>query len=89
MSRAGARAAALDAAVQTTEREQRKALAAVEYHRREHAAALDAVERLAGKGDRLRTLAEAADAELQTALAEVDTKAEQLADAEAHAEEVA
>lgn len=90
-----ARAAAQDATVATTpnrdlspERVAAKAAAAVVYHKRELAAAEEAVARLEGKGDKLRAMADDADAALEEARAAATDAADRVADAEHYAEAV-
>lgn len=83
MSAAGSRAAAHDAAVQLDpDVQRRKDAAAVDYYRREVAAAEDAVGRLEDKAARLRKQADAAGSAVKAAKADADAAKKRLADAE-------
>jgi hypothetical protein len=86
--KATVQASALDATVEAAPQPNtRKLVAAVEYHRREHAAALESVRRLEGKADKLRAHAEQADADLATARAEALAAGQRVSDAEQALEE--
>ncbi len=68
------------------ERTVNKARAALEYYRRELAAAEEAVKRLEGKADKLRAHAEDADAALDEARAEATAAADRLSNWESYVE---